>query len=273
MSIVKFWLVRWVAVGLIALMVGSVLPTTPTAHAQGTVVAQVLVIVSQNLGIYPAPTQGQLDLGDDSLAVPMSYRYSGLDLNDSNGVPSCTSRVMAEEEVIIGWVGYRVIVTVQGRRYEFRTDGSGSQIIRCAGGQQVDTNFGAPASRGTTRSGWEITDQAMRHLSNWLELEVPITRQAVDAAYEARLNGEENNFPHRVSYRWSSRVFSNSVLNCPASGGTWNNGDSAGYLITLTVNGLTYQYRTSLDGAVIILCLGGRADPTSQGVTFAASDS
>jgi hypothetical protein len=254
-----------------AVLVFTGLPpgTEPKAQAQGTVVNQVLAIISQNLGIFPAPTQGQLDLGDDNLAVPMSYTYSGLDLNPSNGVLGCDSRVMGDEESTIGYFGFRVIVNVQGRRYEFRTNGSGNQIIRCSGGRQVDTNFGAPASRGSTRSGWDVTDQAMRHLSNWLELEVPVTRQAVDDAYEARQNGEENNFPHRVSYRWSSRIFTNSALNCPASGGTWTNGDSAGYLITLTVNGLAYQYRTSLDGAVIILCRGGRADPTSQGVTFA----
>ncbi|HLA42932.1 MAG TPA: hypothetical protein VJZ27_05825, partial [Aggregatilineales bacterium] len=252
------------------LLVLSPLLSQP-ASAQASVEDQVFAIVARNLGILPAPTKGQLDSGNlGDYPFPISYRTHGLDLNPSTGAPQCDSRVLGDEEVIIGWFGFRIVVTVQGRRYEFRTNSTGGLIIRCSGGQEVSMDFGAAASRGNFRSGWDVTDQAMRHLTGYLALETAITREAVDAAYQARLNGEENNFPYRVSYRWDSRIFTNSVLNCPASGGTWTNGDAAGYLMTISVDGRSYQYRASPDGSVLILCLGGRADTSSQGVTFAA---
>lgn len=256
---------------LMAALILSLQPRSQPAHAQGTVEDQVFVIVASNLGIFPAPTQGQLDLGSIDLPFPFRYQKDGLDLNPSGGTPTCDARVLADDELVIGWFGYRIIVTVQGRRYEFRTNGTGSSIIRCSGGQQVDNNFGAAPSRGTLRSGWDVTDQAMRHLSTYLNLSPAITRADVDRVVEARRNGETVDYPHRVFYRWDSVIFTNSALNCAAAGQEFRNGDAAGYRITLTVNGRSYQYRASPDGSVLILCLGGRADPSSQGVTIPAS--
>jgi len=253
---------------LLGVFVFSSLPV----GAQGTVEDQVFAVVGQNIGMLPMPTKGEIDRGlDDSYPLTIGYRKVGLDLNATSGVPQCDSRVMGDEELIIGWFGFRIVVTVAGRSYEFRTDASGRNIIRCSGGRQVDLNFGAPASRGATRSGWDITDQAMTHLTNYLGLSPAITRAAVDAAAEARRNREENDYPHRVSYRWDSAVFSNSALNCPGRGQSFNTGPAAGYRVSLSVNGRNYQYRSSLDGAVLILCLGGRADPSSLGVTIPES--
>jgi hypothetical protein len=237
------------------------------ALAQGTIEDQVFAVVSQQLGIIPSPTKGQLDRGDASLPFVYAYEKDGLDLNASGGGVTCDARVLGDDEMIIGWVGYRVIVTVEGRRYEFRTNGTGSQIIRCVGGRPADNNFGAAASLGAYRPGDSVADQAFRHLSNYLQLNPVITLADVQ-----RLGTDEEpeDYPYSVFYRWDATLFSNSALNCPGAGQQFRNGDAAGYLMYLTVNGRTYQYRSSLDGAVLIFCLGGRADISSQGVTIPA---
>jgi hypothetical protein len=265
---------KFIAAALITVLLATLIlfPASTPVTAQGTIEDQIFAIVARNIGIGSYPTKGQLDKGDEAelagYAFPMFYETDGLDLNASGGTPQCNSRVLADGERIVGWVGYRVNIRVQNLRYEFRTNGTGSQIIRCQGGQSASMQFGGATSLGATRSGWDVTDQAMRHISTYLELSPIITRADVDAAYEASLETGEFDYPHSVSYRWDVALFTNSALNCPASGQEFNNGPVAGYRITLTVNGRSYSYRSTSDGNILILCLGGRADPSSIGVSI-----
>ncbi|MFP4323307.1 MAG: hypothetical protein ACLFTK_12710, partial [Anaerolineales bacterium] len=255
--------------GLLAALGLAALPQP--ASAQATVEDAVFRTVSRELGISPAPTRAQLELGSDDLPFPMSYETSGLDLNPSNGVPTCDARVLGTDEFIQGWVGYQVSVRVLSngpdRSYTFRTNGNGTQIIRCAGGQEVGMDFGGSAGVGAALSGWDLTDRAMQHLSGFLDLSPAITRADVDRSAE----DPDFEYPYRARYRWDSWLYTNSQLNCPARNGTWTNGDTAAYRIILTVNGRSYQYRSTLDGSTLILCLGGRADPSSLGITAAAA--
>lgn len=257
---------------LIIIFILGIIPrrAEPAPLQQGTLEDIVFNLVGQQLGIVPAPTKGQLDRGDASLPFVFGYRKDGLDLNGSGGVPTCDARVLGDDEFILGWFGYRVFVDVVGRRYEFRTNGTGSQIIRCSGGRSVDNNFGAAASRGAYRSGDAIADQAFRHLSTYLALNPVITLADIEKL-ETDAEFEEN-YPYRVFYSWNSTLYTNSALNCPGAGQTFQNGDAAGYRLSLSVNGRTYQYRSSLDGAVLILCLGGRADASSLGVVIPTSN-
>ncbi len=245
--------------------------TRQPLSAQGTVEDAVFRTIARELGISPVPTRAQLELGSDDLAFPLRYETDGLDLNASQGVPTCEARVLDDEEFITGWVGYQVQVRVisngPDRTYNFRTNGSGTQIIRCVGGQEADMDFGASPGVGAARSGWDLTDQAMQQLSGYLDLSPALTREDVDRT------GEDPDFeyPYNARYRWDSWLYTNSALNCPARNGTWTNGDIAGYRIILTVNGRSYQYRATLDGSTLILCLGGRADPSSRGIAVSES--
>jgi hypothetical protein len=263
----------FIALTLLAVLMLSLAPLAvpQPAQAQGTIEDQIIALVARNLGITSYPTKGQLDRSSAEelaqYAFPIFYETRGLDLNDSGGVPRCNSRVLGEDELVIGWFGYRVIIRIQGLTYEFRTNGSGKSIIRCSGGQQVNLNFGGGTSLGRQITGSEATDRAMRHLSTYLGLSPVITRADVDAAYEEFQETGEFDYPYSVRYRWDAVLFTNSALNCPAAGQEFVNRPAAGYRMTITVDGRSYSYRSTPDGNILILCLGGRADPSSIGIS------
>jgi|GEM_PF-4000020 len=254
------------------LLIGSLLVTLvpspanepDVATAQGTVEDVVLALVYRNLGISPAPTRGQVESGGADLAFPTSFRSQALDLNATQGRIACDSPIVPDDQRVVGWYGFRVEVTVVGRRYVYRTNGSGNDLIRCINGQQVDLNFGSVPGFGATRNGYDVTNLAMRHLSGYLDLDVVLTREDVDRT------GEDADFeyPYRVFYRWASVVYTNSAFQCPARGQLFTDGPTAAYRILITVNGRTYQYRASPDGSVLLLCLGGGAEESSPGIRF-----
>lgn len=255
--------IRWIiAVAMIAVLLPVHTASQPV-EAQGTVEDIIFAVLARNLGFSPPPTKGAVDRGED-LTWPLSYRTAGLDLNGTGGVPSCSARVLAEGETIRGFYGFRIRVSIQGRTYEFRTNSGGGDIIRCSGGRQVDLNFGAAPPVGAVRTGDEVTDAAMRHLSGYLGLSPIVTLADV----RAFLDGETEEYPYRVAWNWGSRMYTNGALNCPASGQTYSDGDMVGYQLFITVDGRTYQYRASSDASILILCLGTGPDPSSLGVVI-----
>lgn len=239
---------------IVTLAVGVVPSPQPKVQAQAGVVDQVLVTVARNLGMAPAPTRGQLDMGTVSFSVDMGYDFTGLDLRTV--ALSCTAPRLGKEEQIIGNVGYEVVVTVQNRRYEFRTNSTGSRLIRCQNGQEVTGNFGVMPSVGTTLTGDQIAEQAINHLNGYLQPETPLTRQGII----------DRTLPYRASYTWNATVFTSASMGCPASGATYTQGDMFGYRVTVTVQGRSYRYFARGDGGVLLLCLGGRPDASSVGL-------
>lgn len=243
---------------LIAVLLGGVSPQP--AQAQDSVISQVVGLVMRNIGINPAPTKGQLDSGNVNLPFEIAYEFNGLDLREES--LSCTAPILGDDEIVIGRIGWRVLVTVSGRRYEFRTDAGGGNIIRCINRSEAGTSFGAATATGATLSGDAVSDRALAHLQGYLGSEFELSVA----------NAEEppvEDYP-RVFYRWSTTIFDNSALECPASGGTFTEGDVAGFFVTLTVDGRVYRYRANADGSVLVLCISGRADPASIGVNFPA---
>jgi hypothetical protein len=253
-------------VSALSVLLGTLMSPARPSQAQGSVEDVIFGIVAQNLGIY-RPTKGELDAGRADLAFPFSYLTRALDLNPTRGGLACSGvRVLGANEIIQGYVGFEVRVTVQGKVYTFRTDSTGNQVIRCQNGQPASMTFGVAPSRGAQLTGEEVVDLAMRHLSGYLNLDRTITLAEVKAFEAALANDEEADYPYSVRWRWDPVIYSNSAFNCPAADQTFTNGDVAAYRITLTVQGRVFQYRASPDGRVLLLCLGGRADPSSVGI-------
>lgn len=258
----------------IALVVGLVpqanhQPFAPKrAEAQASIINQVLYEFSNYVGISPPLYTAELDLGELNRPFVASYEFQGLDLRD--GPVSCASRIMADDETIIGSVGFRVLITLNGRRYEFRTNVNASPVIRCYNGQPMDWN-GSPRGIGATIDGTSATNIAMRHLSGFLELGQTITVALADDPPEADDDPDTEDFP-RVFYRWLSVVYNDASLGCPQGGGvTYDVRDTLAYRVTLTVNGWVYGYRVRADGNVVLLCRGGRPDASSIGLNIDAT--
>lgn len=238
------------------------------AEAQASIINQVLYEFSNYVGINPPLYTAELDLGELNRPFEAGYEFQGLDLRD--GPVSCSSRILDDNEEIIGSVGFRVLITLNGRRYEFRTNLNASPVIRCYNGQEMDWN-GASRGIGTTIDGTSATNIAMRHLSSYLELGQTITVDLAENPPEADDDPDTEDFP-RVFYRWLSVVYNDASLGCPQGGGvTYDVRDTLAYRITLTVNGWVYSYRVRSDGNVVLLCRGGRADASSIGLTIDAT--
>ena len=88
-------------------------------------------------------------------------------------------------------------------------------------------------------------DQAMAHLSDYLGRD--IDREAFD-------------------WRWSERIFPDNSLDCPLAEQNYAQQQIRAYQVRIFVDGTEYDYRLSADGALLVLCINGNPDPTSQGV-------
>jgi hypothetical protein len=238
------------------------------AAAQALIINQILYEFSNYVGISPPLYAAELDLGETDRSFEAGYEFSGLDLRD--GPVSCDSRIMEENETIVGSVGFVVYVSLNGRRYEFRTNLNASPVIRCFNGAPIDWN-GSPRGIGATIDGDRATDIAMGHLSTWLDLGQTITVALANDPPEADDDPDTVDFP-RVFYRWVSVVYNDASLGCPQGGGvTYDVRDTLAYRVTLTVNGFVYSYRVRADGGVVLLCRGGRPDESSIGLNIDSS--
>lgn len=216
----------------------------------------VLLLFSNYVGISPSLTAGELELGELNRPFRASYRFAGLDLREAP--LSCDSRVMEDEETITnGRIGYRYLITLQGRTYEFRTNATGSQIIRCYYGEEIAFN-GNPRGIGVTLSGEGAVNVAMRHAQSYLDLAAPIT---VELA-----NNPNENTP-RTFYQWFPWVYLDASLACPARGFDYDVRDTFAFRVILNVQGRYLDYRVRGDGNVVLLCQGGRPNDASIGLT------
>ncbi|PJF22537.1 MAG: hypothetical protein CUN56_05505 [Phototrophicales bacterium] len=81
----------------------------------------------------------------------------------------------------------------------------------------------------------ERVDQAMAHLSQYLGLNTPITRQT-----------------HYWS--WEEVVYNDSSFGCPVPGRTYPATPNRALNIIITYQGTDYNYRISWDGSIMVLC-------------------
>lgn len=224
--------------------------------AQGNTTSNIVLAAFSNyIGINPPLTAEELEFTEvEDRRFSVSFTFTGLDL--SNGGLSCSSRVMDPDERIVGApIGWRYIITINGRRYELRSDFNGTRIIRCFNGSPIDFDY-SYRGIGSALDGEGAVRRAMAHLSTYLDLPI-----SIEAA-----NDPQDGDP-RVFYRWTAPiVYNDASLGCPLAGATYDVRDTIGWRVTLTVNGRVYPYRVRLDGGVVVLCFGGRPDPTSIGL-------
>lgn len=105
------------------------------------------------------------------------------------------------------------------------------------------------------------TEQALAHLSGWLELETPITI--------ARINENDENIPF-VTYSFTPVTYLSSAMGCPSAGVEYTTREVPAYRILITVRGFgTYDYRVDAAGRAVILCAFGGPNETSIGLDLA----
>lgn len=92
----------------------------------------------------------------------------------------------------------------------------------------------------------ERIDAAMRHLGEYLGGRT-ITRQS-------------------HFWQWRQNVYPDASLGCPVPGQTYSPEQIRAYSITITVDDVDYNYRTTSDGSVLILCINGQPHPSSIGI-------
>lgn len=85
---------------------------------------------------------------------------------------------------------------------------------------------------------FDRVDQAMEHLTAFLGRSVPVTR--------------ELNF-----WSWSEEIFPDPGLGCPAPGMFYPQVVTRAFRIGITVDEVSYDYRITGDGSLIVLCGGG----------------
>lgn len=243
--------------GLAVMIAVGLLPTRWVQAQSGSVADIVLIQFSYYVGISPPLTAGEMDRGELDRPFAAEYRIDPVDLRSAP--LSCTSPVLPDEEIVVGVVGWRVQITMQGRFYEFRTNYGGSVVIRCVNGQPLDFN-GSARGIGATISGESATTAAMNHLSGQLDVGTITIERAENP-------GEDD---PRVFYNWRPVVYADASLGCPVRGVDYDVRDTFAYNVNLTVNGRRYNYRIRGDGGQVIWCVGGRPDQSSLGITFPA---
>ncbi len=246
----------------VAVTVSVFPPKMQNVQAQGGFAADnILIQFSYYLGINPVLTAAELDRGELNRPFFAEYEINPIDLRGTS--LSCSAPVLPNDQTIVDAVaiGWQVIITLQNRTYQFRSNFGGSAVIRCVGGEQIDFN-GTPRGIGTTISGEAATTAAMNHLSGQLDVGTITIERAENP-------GEED---PRVFYRWNAFVYLDASLGCPASNIDYDVRDTFAYNVNLTVNGRRYNYRVRGDGGQVIWCRSGRPDTTSIGITFPTTE-
>lgn len=75
--------------------------------------------------------------------------------------------------------------------------------------------------------------------------------------------------PQNSFHDWVERIYNDASLDCPAEGQVYTQQTIRGYDIDIQfpLDGPEYNYRVSADGLIVILCVNGRPDPRSVGIT------
>lgn len=93
----------------------------------------------------------------------------------------------------------------------------------------------APAAAQDENTVRDRIDQAMAHLTQYLGLTTPISRQAND-------------------WRWVERIYVNSAFGCGVPNNFYPEMPNRAIDITIVYNDVNYDYRLSWDGVIMVLC-------------------
>lgn len=116
----------------------------------------------------------------------------------------------------------------------------------------------------TNPTARQRVNQAMNHLSGFLELETAISLELIEA--------DDENIPF-VTYSWTPFTYTSSAMGCPAAGVSYESREVPAYRVLITVTGFgTYDYRVSFDGAAVLLCLRGGPSETSVGLDLSTNN-
>lgn len=115
---------------------------------------------------------------------------------------------------------------------------------------------------GNVVSARARVNQAMAHLSAYLELDTVISLERIEA--------DDEDIPF-VRYSWSPVNYTFASMGCPEAGVTYPEREVAAYRVFISTLGRTYDYRVSAEGNVVILCFGGRPHSSSIGLDLTAS--
>lgn len=168
---------------------------------------------------------------------------------------------------------YRILITAYGYgTYDYRVDADGRAVILCRGGGPNETSIGLDLANGNAlgyarvRTGSAAglvggparVDQAMRHVSGYLNLRNTLTLERVTAS---------DPYIAPTEYAWLPIYYipptSNNVCLTPLDANTYNPAAVFGFQVTLTVNNRDYLYQFNQDGSLLILCINGRPSSTS----------
>jgi hypothetical protein len=99
-----------------------------------------------------------------------------------------------------------------------------------------------PIVQAQPEDAGERIDQAMEHLSQ--RISRTVTRQT-------------------AFWTWQELLYNDTGLGCPAPDVAYVTGPTRAYQIIITVDGVDYDYRVTLDGAILVLC-GPDGQPTDR---------
>lgn len=241
--------------------------TTPLLGATRT--EQAMAHLSTYLELETPITIARIEDDDENIPyvtysfTPVTYLTSGMGC-PAAGVTYETREVPA----------YRILITVYGYgTYDYRVDAAGRAVILCRGGGPNETSIGLDLANGNAlgyarvRTGSAAglvggparVDQALRHVSGYLNLRNTLTLERVTAS---------DPFIAAVEYAWLPIYYipptSNNVCLTPLDANTYNPAAVFGYQVTLTVNSRDYIYQFNQDGSLLILCINGRPSSTSS---------
>ncbi|MFW5691817.1 MAG: SH3 domain-containing protein [Chloroflexota bacterium] len=97
--------------------------------------------------------------------------------------------------------------------------------------------FGTTVHAQNNQAVLDRADQAMAHLTQYLGVSTPITR---DVHF----------------WRWEERIYDNAAFGCGIPGETYPAQPNRALDITISYQGTDYDYRVSWDGSILVLCGG-----------------
>lgn len=252
---------------------GEVTETPTPVDTQGLArVEQALAHVSGYLGLETAITLAGMDANLEEIPYT-SYTFDPVIYTSSSmGCPE-GGRTYVDRSVS----AYRILITVRGvGTFDYRATPDGSVLIMCVGGDPhvssiglqatYDGTVGEDATTTTTAAeagtvgvglvgGPARVDQALRHLSAYLDLDVPITL--------AKVTGNDP-FILFTEWGWEPLYYLYAGdTQCPYVVESYDPGMKFGYRVTLNVDGDEYIYYTDDVGSMLLLCDNNAVDPSS----------